>query len=554
MTLAPLGDSAVVLSLGDVVDDTVTARVQAVAHALQREPLPGIVDIVPAFATVTVVYAIAQIRNYAAWAIELQQRAAAALPDAGVAAGNVVEIPTCYGGEYGPDLEEVAQRAGLTPPAVIELHAGGSYRVQAIGFVPGFVYLGGLPGNLHTPRRTTPRVRIDAGAVGIGGAQTGVYPVATPGGWNIIGRTPLRMFDPQRTPPARLQAGDRVKFCAISATEFTDLEQTTAAHTSAAPSMSEHARERGGLASVRVIRAGMQTTIQDLGRPGFRAIGVPLSGAADPFALRLANLLVGNPENTAALEFALLGPEIEFSHDTLIALTGADFGRVPRWRPLRVRAGSRLRLGSTAEGCRGYLAIAGGFAVDPVLGSASTFLRGMLGGLEGRALRDGDVLPVHPVIRQSSGHWHIDDRVLPAYSHSTRVRVIAGAQASEFPEEFYTATYQVTGHSDRMGVRLSGASLPRASTTELRSAPVVPGVVQVPPDGQPIVLLADAQTIGGYPQIAHVITIDLPLMAQLRPGDTVQFAPVTLAEAHELALAREHALAMLRQGLAQKLG
>lgn len=304
---------------------------------------------------------------------------------------------------------------------------------------------------------------------------------------------------------------------------------------------------------VRVKRAGLQTTVQDLGRPGFRADGVPLSGAMDRFALRVANLLVGNEENTAALEFTLAGPEIEFPEPALVAAAGADFGALPLWRPVSLPAGTVLKFGLAASGCRGYLAIAGGFAVSRVLGSASTFVRGNFGGV-GRALRDGDVLAAPDVHRHVAEHWRMDPRILPPYGGAPTVCVLPGAQASEFGAAFFEHRYTVTAQSDRMGFRLKGAPLVRQSGAELRSGTVVPGTVQVPPDGQPIVLMADAQTIGGYPQIAHVISADLPLVAQLRPGDSVQFRAIELDEAHELTLARERALAMLRQGLAQKLG
>jgi antagonist of KipI len=304
---------------------------------------------------------------------------------------------------------------------------------------------------------------------------------------------------------------------------------------------------------VTVRRAGMLTTVQDLGRSGHRAAGVPLGGAMDSMALRVANLLVGNPENTAALELTLRGPDLEFSAATVVALGGAEFGALPRWQPVTVPAGGRLAFGDARTGCRGYLAIAGGFDVPAVLGSRGTYLRAALGGHHGRALRDGDVLRAPGIARHVVGHWHIDERILPAYRQAPTVRVVRGAQAEEFGGRLFRHAFSVSPKSDRMGVRLTGPELARTGAAELVSSTVVPGTVQVPPDGQPIILMADAQTIGGYPQIAHVISLDLPLVAHLRPGDTVQFHEVTLAEAHELALTRERHLGMLHEGLAEKL-
>lgn len=221
MTLAPLGDSALVLTLGAEPDEATIGRVRAVAQALRHAALPGVLDLVPAFATVTVFYDISHIGPYAAFerrVTEVAEKAEATTLRA--SATEPIEIPVCYGGEYGPDLEVVGRHSGMNLDQVIELHRSADYQVHAIGFVPGFAYLGGLPRKLQTPRRATPRPRVAAGSVGIGGVQTGVYPSETPGGWNIIGRTPLRLFDPMREEPAGLKAGDRVTFRAISPEEF----------------------------------------------------------------------------------------------------------------------------------------------------------------------------------------------------------------------------------------------------------------------------------------------------------------------------------------------
>jgi len=220
MTIAPLGDSAVVLTVGEGLDETLLGRVRAIATALEGDPPPGVADIVPAFATITVFYDLARIGGFAHFCSELEQRVARA--DAAPAPGGarIVEVPVRYGGEFGPDLGDVAANGGIDPAEVIALHSGGSYVVQAIGFAPGFGYLGGLAEKIHTPRRATPRTLVPAGSVGIGGVLTAVYPFASPGGWNIIGRTPLAMFDAKRAEPAILRAGDHVRFRAITQEEF----------------------------------------------------------------------------------------------------------------------------------------------------------------------------------------------------------------------------------------------------------------------------------------------------------------------------------------------
>ena len=312
--------------------------------------------------------------------------------------------------------------------------------------------------------------------------------------------------------------------------------------------------------AINVLRGGMLTTVQDLGRRGYRAAGVPLSGAMDPFALRVANSLVGNAENDAALEFTLIGPDLEFTENALIAVTGVECEGVRSWRPLEIRAGERVQLRACVRGCRGYVAVSGGINVAPVLGSRSTYLRGQWGGYQGRALHDGDRLNVGesaaaPIIETHAQYtWQIDPRMLPAYAARPTIRVIRGAAAGEGCDRLLTTAYRVSPQSDRMGVRLVGGNAQMPSSGDLLSSAVVPGTIQLPPDGQPVILMADAQTIGGYPQIAHVICVDLPLVAQVRPGDQLRFVEVSFEEAHRLALARDRSVAMLREGLAEKLG
>ncbi len=557
MMFAPLGDSAVVVKLDVGIDAGLLAAVRELAAGWKREGPDGVTDVVPAQGTVTIFYEPARWVGEPGTPYERICRAITAVAEkihaarepknaaSGSDAARQMEIPVCYGGDEGPDLAEVAAHTGLTEAEVIARHCGAEYRVQAIGFAPGFPYLGGLPPELAVPRRATPRASVPAGSVGIGGAQTGVYPLASPGGWRLIGRTSLRFFDPQRAEPALLRVGDVVKFRAVRR-ETPRKTPEKKCHPIGDTWVEAEA------AGLRIARAGMLTTVQDLGRTGHRAAGVPSGGAMDAFALRVANLLVGNAEDAAALELTLIGPEIIFSRDTVIAVTGAEFPGVPAWQPVTVKAGERLKLGPSVKGCRGYLAVAGGIKVEAVLGSRSTCLRAGFGGYDGRALHDGDVVGVTPAERSVEAHWQIDGRILPEYSAAVMVRVLRGAQAEEFDESWLGVEFRVTPQSDRMGMRLTGPVLVRTNGEELLSSAVGPGTVQVPPDGQPIVLMADAQTIGGYPQLAHVIGVDLPLMAQLRPGDTVRFQTVSLDEAHQLVLAREYALALLREGLAGK--
>ena len=301
---------------------------------------------------------------------------------------------------------------------------------------------------------------------------------------------------------------------------------------------------------LRVNKAGLVSTVQDLGRPRHRSQGIPLGGAADSFALRVANLLVGNPEGAACVEMTLSGGEVEFSEETLVCVTGARFDGIPSWHPFVVHPREPLRFGRCVEGCRAYLAVAGGIDCPVVLGGRGTFLRGGFGGHGGRALVDGDVLPVAAVRRRVRPGWRLDPSILPAYSLEPVIRVLPGAHAGEFPSWPPAGLFRVDARSDRMGVRLHGIPMARLALSDILSTAVAPGTIQVPGDGNPIVLLADAQTLGGYPQVAHIISVDLPLAAQLRPGGGVRFVEASLDEAHSLAVARERDLGMLRQGLA----
>jgi len=559
MIFATLGDSAVVATLGGAGSESTLTRVRLLAAALEAARIPGIVDVVPAYASVAVFYDLAGLPGrpslpYDHVCGEIAACALAAgvegrrLPRASL--DRLMTVPVRYGGSEGPDLDSVAAHGRLSEAEVIALHSGGEYRVQAIGFAPGFPYLAGLPEPLRTPRRATPRTAVPAGSVGIGGAQSGIYPLETPGGWNLIGRTPQPLFRPGEKSPAWLRVGDRVKFRPIGPEEFQRLE---AEHREAVPP-EDAPTSPDGKAAIEVIRPGLLTTVQDLGRRGHRSSGLPAGGAMDALALRVANLLVGNPAGAAALEVTLIGPELAFAADTLVAVGGAEFDGVPAWRPRRVAAGDRIAFGECRRGCRAYVAVAGGIDLAPVLGSRSTYLRAEIGGYQGRALRAGDRIPVGMAGRTlaDAGAWRVAPEILPAYAPAVTLRVLRGAQAGEFAIGLWGAEYRVTPQSDRMGLRLAGNPLARAGNEELLSSAVAPGTVQVPPDGQPIVLMADAQTIGGYPQVAHVIGPDLPLAAQLRAGDRVRFQEVSLEEAHRLAFARERDLAMLAAGLAAR--
>lgn len=298
---------------------------------------------------------------------------------------------------------------------------------------------------------------------------------------------------------------------------------------------------------IRVVSPGLLTTVQDLGRPGLGALGVPPGGAADAHALRLGNLLLGNDAGAAALEATLAGPELLFEEAALVALAGAPFAAtldgapVPPWSAVPVPAGGRLAVGRAVAGARVYVCVRGGLDLPVLLGSLATDVATGFGGHEGRALRAGDLLPVGSAARSPRGRRV--DAAAARWSGARRLlRVTPGPQAEWFEPEardaFHARSFRVSASSSRTGIRLAGEPL-RAPSLSLVTEGVASGAVQVPPAGLPILLLVEHPSTGGYPKIANVISADLSALAQLRPGEEVRFAAATFEEARRLLLERE---------------
>ena len=315
---------------------------------------------------------------------------------------------------------------------------------------------------------------------------------------------------------------------------------------------------RGGQASepaVSVIKPGMLTTVQDAGRWGYQARGVPVAGPMDPVSHRLANALVGNGRGAALLEVTLLGPELEFEDERLVAVAGADFDlslddrQVPSRAPFTVSAGSRLRFGARRLGARAYLAISGGITLPPTLGSRSTHLVSGMGGVNGRALIAGDRLPLGDPTRPQGTVRAPQDQIVALPDRYATVRVLPGPQVDYFTPDaldiLQSAPYIVAQRSDRMGFRLEGPRLTHTRGADIISDATPLGVLQIPASGQPILLMADRQTTGGYPKIATVIAADLTVAGQLAPADTIAFVVCTRADALKALIAQERALMAL---------
>ncbi|RKD90451.1 5-oxoprolinase subunit C family protein [Mangrovibacterium diazotrophicum] len=293
---------------------------------------------------------------------------------------------------------------------------------------------------------------------------------------------------------------------------------------------------------IRIIQKGLLTTIQDAGRLGYQQYGMPVSGAMDLVSLRLANLLVGNSPDEACLETTFLGPEIEFLADAEIAVCGAETDLRLNGSPIalncnhRICRGDMLKLGTCKRGLRNYIAFAGGLDVPVVMGSKSTYLRGKLGGWQGRALENGDVLPLGEARPFQQRSLTDNPTCLP--QPTNEIRIIAGSEVTAFTREglqiFLNCTYTVSPQSDRMGYRLSGPPVAHKTGADILSSGIANGTIQVPSHGEPIIMLADRQTVGGYTKIANAISADLPLLGQMRPGDCMRFIEVKTEEAQRL--------------------
>lgn len=334
--------------------------------------------------------------------------------------------------------------------------------------------------------------------------------------------------------------------------------------------------------TIKVIRPGLLTSIQDLGRYGYQKYGVIVSGGMDAYSLRLANLLVGNAENEAVLEISLSGPALQLEKGTLFSITGGDISPtihgepVPMGKPVYLRESGVLQFGACKSGCRCYFSVAGGIAVAAVMGSKSTYLRAGIGGYKGRALQAGDELSVNSPGKKSMQYidflipqksvassafittdWYVGRDHIPGAGDPVKIRIMLGSQYEQFNEaskaRLFQDAFQVTAQADRMGYRLAGSILQLSEPLEMISEAVALGTIQVPPDGNPIILLADRQTAGGYPKIGQVAAVDVAKVAQIKPGRKICFSKVSIKEAEELYLAREEQIYNLSKAIQLKM-
>lgn len=492
--------------------------------------VPGVVERIPGARTVLV-----RFDPLVVSAADLADvLAATEIDTAHLPATGEVTVPVRYDGE---DLDEAASLLGVSAAELVNRHLAADWKVAFSGFAPGFGYVVSSDPLFDVPRRSSPRTRVPAGSVALAGQFTGVYPRESPGGWQLIGRTDALMWDIDRDPPALLSPGTTVRFASVreqgvmagDAAERIDERRLVDRPAAGAPGSGSPMP-----AAVEIVRPSLQLLVQDAGRPGFAALGVSASGAADRRAMRDANRAVGNETAAAVLE-SVGGAVLRFRGGGVAAVTGAigsleliDAGGLTRQlahgAPFATVDGDELALGHPASGLRYVIAVRGGVAVEPALNSRAS---DTLAGLGPAPLAAGDVLRVgdsapHPVEPDAVA------RTLPAPGDLVELEITLGPRDDWFtPAALATLTAQdwtVTPRSDRVGIRLDGAvPLERSIGGELPSEGAVTGAIQVPPDGQPVLFLPDHPLTGGYPIIGALTDRSLDVAGQLPPGARVRF-------------------------------
>lgn len=529
LAVRPVGTTAVLAELSGLHD------VLALQALLLEAPLPGQVDVLAAAETVMVkADSPAAARRMAARLLEMD------LTVQSHAEGKLVQIETVYDGD---DLAEVGRLTGLGADGVIAAHTGQVWTVAFGGFAPGFSYMVGENQALEVPRRSSPRTAVPAGSVALAGNYSAVYPRKSPGGWQLIGRTAAHMWDLSREQPALAAPGDRVQFQAVR-----ELIEVTEIHAGTAGSEAEAAADPEIRSGLRILSPGLQSLIQDLGRPGHAGLGVSSAGALDRSSLRRANRIVGNQPSAAVVETVAGGLRVQGLGDQVLAVAGApsaltvvtpsdvpdpdapDDGdlqdkmrEVPMATAFALLDGEILTIGAPERGFRSYLAIRGGAAADAVLGSRST---DTMSGIGPAPLAAGQLLGAGAA---TSSNVVGNPELQPDFPDTgvTVLDIVPGPRDDWFDaaalESLCAQEWAVTPRSNRVGMRLDGEPLRRSRDGELPSEGTMAGALQIPPEGQPVLFLADHPITGGYPVIAVVVDHQLDVAAQVPIGGSIRF-------------------------------
>jgi KipI family sensor histidine kinase inhibitor len=536
----PLGDRAFLIGVADAAAGRALARALATSVA-------GEADVVCGSATVMVCATdpdaeLGSVR--AAAEVVLAELPRGAVPDDAGGSGRLVTVPCRFD---GPDVEEVAALAGCSAAEVAMLLTAQPLTVAVVGFSPGFAYLHGLPGPLEgVPRRARPRPAVPAGSVAIANGHAAVYPTASPGGWHLVGRTGFPLFSTVRPPYAVLAPGDQVRFTVAGPDDLVEPRP---------PAQPPWTLPSGARPVLEVVAPGLRAVVQDGGRRAVAADGVPGAGPADPVSFALANLLAGNPIRAGTLELTGGGTRLRCLAPCHVAAVGAapdirvEGTPAPAGQLLPLAAGQVLEVGRLFGGCRSYVSVAGGFLGPEWFGSLAS---DELTGLGAGPLAPGAALHAGPWAPPLGDHLMAGTATELVSGAPVELRVLPGPHAEQFAPDALArlagAVFAVEPTSNRVGIRLratAGGPAPAGphAVGELDSQGVVTGTVQLPPDGDPIVLMPDHATLGGYPVVAVVVSADHGVLGQCAPGTLVRLVPVDPAGAEEARAAARRALA-----------
>ncbi len=547
-----LGDAALLVDFRGSADALI--KIHKLGELLFSRSPTWLLDAIPGIDTLLVSL---QYQEYDYEAIRLAARTeiegllATILSDKKLGSKNdsVHRIRVCYDPEVAPDLVASAEKCKLTVREFINRHKNSDINVDILGFMPGFAYCSGLDPSLKLPRLDTPRTAVPPGSVAIAELQTAIYPKTTPGGWNIIGRSPDVLFDPHNKRPSLLTAGDRVEFIEIDLAQFKKIQAEETRNKVIEKNIDDD--QKG---AIEVLSPGLLTTIQGSPRYGFAHLALSAGGPMDREAADLANALLGNSEDAAGLEITGTGPKLLFHSDTWVAWVGAqctaqiDGKSVPGNRPVRIGKGQTLSFGAMAQGYRIFLAIAGGIESEFILGGRGSHLSADIGD---KVVKKGDVLHMSQISPSSElplfnrlknecqtyPKWSVASPALSG-KNTQIIKAIPSVHLHLLdPQEqalLWKTVWTVSAQSNRMGMRLDSHFKISSPLAGIPSQGIWFGTVQLPPSGQPILMLAEHQTTGGYPRLLEAIDSERSKLAQLRPGDKIQFLPITLEEADRI--------------------
>jgi antagonist of KipI len=566
----PLSENALLLSFGNTIDDEIHEHMMKAWYSLQEKPFTGMIETVPAYNSLAVYYNPSHLKKTAddnsihEVVVKLIKELLNVVSTSRIKHHQkIIEIPVCYAEEFGIDLRELSESLQLSKEDIIHLHSKDLYKVFMMGFTPGFAYMGKLNEQLFTSRKSQPRLHVPPGSVAIAGNQTGIYPLQTPGGWNIIGRTPSQLFNKQKQNPFLLKTGDSVTFIPVTKEEFESTFRLTSPTDRIQFDKNQQTGKPDGIINIQ--QCGFLTTIQDTGRTGFLQYGVSKGGAMDVYSSQLANALVGNNLSEAVIEITQSPHRFQFASDTIVVFTGGGLQPVINQQPIPFHQAVLIHQHCTVEmkqqisGFRLYMAVAGGLHAETFANSSSTDLLTKTGGYNGRCLQKGDQLILKNklsaaqkklfIVLQKGATIKLNHKVKD--SHTDIIRATEGVEwnflSNSSKQIISSSHFTISMQSNRMGYRLQGELLQTVQPCEIISSAVTQGTVQLTPSGEMIILMADAQTVGGYPRIMQVCATDLSLLAQKKPGDQIQFQFISLQEAEELYLKEVAELNKIKQ-------